>query len=283
MESYLISGIFYPITIGKILDQRYRIEHKLGHGGFATVWLAHDIRKKRDVALKIIIHGDAGDDELRMQNEIIRTVQDSSNLLTYEDTFFSLRGYMGDHRVLVFPVRGPSLRHCLKQMSIAARMSAAGQLLKALKCLHSGGIVHRGESTPACCSLVCMLIYSTDLNSGSVMWGIVPLDNCTTATKYKYLGRSQKMGLLPHPEWLEELVKPVVVPKNFLRETVYLGDFGLSIKAGTSVSFKSQSPATYCAPKRWHDVGPSFASDMWSYMCLFAELYLGFPPFSGRR
>ena len=140
MESYLISGIFYPITIRKILDQRYRTEHNLGHGGFATVWLAHDIRKKRDVALKIMIYGDAGDDELRMQNKIIRTVQDSSNLLTYEDTFFSLRGYMGDHRVLVFPVRGPSLRHCLKQMSIAARMSAAGQLLKALKCLRSGGM-----------------------------------------------------------------------------------------------------------------------------------------------
>lgn len=115
------------------------------------------------------------------------------------------------------------------------------------------------------------------------MWGIVPLDNCTTATKYKYLGRPQKMGLLPHPEWQGELVKPVVVPKNLIRETVYLGDFGLLIKAGTSVSFKIQSPATYCAPERWHDVGPSFASDMWSYMCLFAELYLGFPPFSGRR
>ena len=39
----------------------YRIEHKLGHGDFSTVWLARDIKKKRDVALKIMIPGDAGD------------------------------------------------------------------------------------------------------------------------------------------------------------------------------------------------------------------------------
>lgn len=143
-ERYLRGDLYYPIRIGQILIQTYRIEHKLGHGGFSTVWMAHDIRKKRDVALKIIVSGDAGEYELSMQNEIIRTVQDTSDLLTYEDTFL-LRGYRGDHRVLVFPVRGPSLGSCLKQMSVAARMSAARPLLKALKCLHNGGIVYRGE------------------------------------------------------------------------------------------------------------------------------------------
>jgi hypothetical protein len=26
-------------------------------------------------------------------------------------------------------------------------------------------------------------------------------------------------------------------------------------------------------------MGPSYATDMWGYMCFFAELYLGFPQF----
>jgi serine/threonine protein kinase len=32
------------------------------------------------------------------------------------------------------------------------------------------------------------------------------------------------------------------------------------------------------APERFHNVNPNFASDMWSYMCLFTVLYLGFIP-----
>lgn len=71
------------------------------------------------------------------------------------------------------------------------------------------------------------------------------------------------------------------VPQSLIKENVYLGDFGLAMTAGTSVSSKVQSPNVYCAPERFHNIGPSFASDMWSYMCLFAELYLGLVPFHG--
>ena len=42
-----------------------------------------------------------------MQKEIIRTVEDISNFLTYLTTF-TLPGYENNHRVLVFPVRGES-------------------------------------------------------------------------------------------------------------------------------------------------------------------------------
>ncbi|KAL7917809.1 hypothetical protein ACQKWADRAFT_305835 [Trichoderma austrokoningii] len=29
--------LYYPLCIGEILVNRYRVEHKLGHGGFSTV------------------------------------------------------------------------------------------------------------------------------------------------------------------------------------------------------------------------------------------------------
>jgi hypothetical protein len=72
------NGLYYPICIGDVLVGKYRIEHKLGHGGFSTVWLACDIQQDKYVALKIMISG-TGEDEYRMQTEIIRTVQDTSN------------------------------------------------------------------------------------------------------------------------------------------------------------------------------------------------------------
>jgi hypothetical protein len=145
---HLGSGLYFPIRIGDVLDQRYHIEHKLGHGSYSTVWLAHDVQKKRAVALKIIVSGNAGEDEYNMQKEIIRTVKDTSNFLTYLTTF-TLPGHKDNHRVLVFPVRGPSLMSTHLgnhwDVSVATRMSAARQLLKALGCLHDAGIVHQGE------------------------------------------------------------------------------------------------------------------------------------------
>ncbi|HYW30497.1 MAG TPA: hypothetical protein VE869_03240, partial [Gemmatimonas sp.] len=41
------------------LVDRYRVERELGAGGMATVYLAHDIKHERDVAIKVL-HPDLG-------------------------------------------------------------------------------------------------------------------------------------------------------------------------------------------------------------------------------
>ncbi|HEV8177934.1 MAG TPA: hypothetical protein VGP44_09630, partial [Gemmatimonadales bacterium] len=40
--------------VAAALSDRYRIERELGAGGMATVYLAHDLRHKRSVALKVL-------------------------------------------------------------------------------------------------------------------------------------------------------------------------------------------------------------------------------------
>lgn len=111
------------------------------------------------------------------------------------------------------------------------------------------------------------------------MWEMKSLDQYDVTTKYEYLGRPEKLklGELWKPG---DLVRPMTVPQWLLGDRVYLGDFGMAIAAGTPVDFKVQTPAIFCAPERYHNMDPSFASDMWSYMCIFAALYLGFRPFS---
>ena len=41
------------------LADRYRLDRELGAGGMATVYLAHDIKHDRDVAIKVL-HPDLG-------------------------------------------------------------------------------------------------------------------------------------------------------------------------------------------------------------------------------
>jgi len=137
-------GLLYPICIGEIVADRYRIDHKLGHGSFSTVWMAYDTVRKVEVALKILMHGDAAEREYRAQQDIVQTVLDTTHLLLYKDTFF-LHSPHGEHRVLVFPLQGPNLRDYPRKAPVATRMSFSVQLLQALKSLHSSGFVHRGE------------------------------------------------------------------------------------------------------------------------------------------
>ena len=41
IEGYQTGG-YHPVTIGDTFGGQYKIIHKLGFGGFATVWLARD-------------------------------------------------------------------------------------------------------------------------------------------------------------------------------------------------------------------------------------------------
>lgn len=139
------SRVFYPIRFGEVLQGRYVIEHKIRFGGFSTVWMAHDLHDKRDVALKVMCAGNWGERELLVQDQIFQSVQDTSHLATYSATFL-LRGQHCYHRVFVFPLLGPCLDSLrVKEMSLPARISVARQLLEALDNLHKAGIVHRGK------------------------------------------------------------------------------------------------------------------------------------------
>ena len=44
-----------PVSrLGEALAERYRIERELGQGGMATVYLAHDLKHDRKVAIKVL-------------------------------------------------------------------------------------------------------------------------------------------------------------------------------------------------------------------------------------
>jgi serine/threonine protein kinase len=49
----------------RLAGERYELEHRLGHGGMATVYRARDLKLDRQVAIKLLAENFAGDEEVR--------------------------------------------------------------------------------------------------------------------------------------------------------------------------------------------------------------------------
>ena len=126
------------------LASRYRIERELGSGGMATVYLAHDLKHDRDVAVKVLrpeLAAVLGTN--RFLNEIrISARLDHPHILTLIDSG-TADGFL--YYVMPF-VRGESLRAKIereKQLAIDEALDITRQVASALDYAHRHGIVHR--------------------------------------------------------------------------------------------------------------------------------------------
>ncbi len=124
--------------------ERYTIQRELGHGGMATVYLAHDARYQRDVAIKVlspeISHGVGSD---RFQREIAVAAK-----LTHPHIVPLLDS--GEHDGALWfamPVLdGHSLRDRLDRehsLPIGEALRIAGEVAGALTYAHEHGVIHR--------------------------------------------------------------------------------------------------------------------------------------------
>ncbi|MFN8965981.1 MAG: protein kinase domain-containing protein [Gemmatimonas sp.] len=126
------------------LADRYRVERELGAGGMATVYLAHDLRHERDVAIKVL-HPDLGAalGAERFLSEIKTTARlQHPHILPLLDS-----GAADGLLYYVMPyVRGETLRARLEretQLPIADAVRIATEVAEALQAAHALGIVHR--------------------------------------------------------------------------------------------------------------------------------------------
>lgn len=75
VEEETVSGYnpknYYPVKLGEILYERYKIIGKLGFGSASTVWLCRDLQRQHEyVAVKIYINSSKYHRELPVYEEI---------------------------------------------------------------------------------------------------------------------------------------------------------------------------------------------------------------------
>jgi dipeptidyl aminopeptidase/acylaminoacyl peptidase len=133
-----------PASLQTALADRYRIERQIGAGGMATVFLAHDVRHDRKVAVKVLrpeLAAVLGAE--RFLNEIRITAKlDHPHILTLIDSG-SVEGLL--FYVLPF-VRGESLRDRLdqeRQLGLEEALGVTRQVALALDYAHRQGVIHR--------------------------------------------------------------------------------------------------------------------------------------------
>ena len=126
------------------LADRYRIERELGAGGMATVYLAHDLRHDRDVAIKVL-HPDLGAalGGERFLSEIRTTARlQHPHILPLLDS-----GEADGLLYYVMPVvTGETLRARLereRQLPIPEAVRLAREVAGALDYAHRQGVIHR--------------------------------------------------------------------------------------------------------------------------------------------
>ena len=133
-----------PGQLQSALGSAYRIERLLGRGGMATVWLAHDLRHDRPVALKVLhpeLAQTLGPERFDREIKLAARLQ-HPHILTVLDS-----GDAAGHLWFTMPfVDGESLRDRLTregQLPVEDSVRITREAAAALDYSHRHGVVHR--------------------------------------------------------------------------------------------------------------------------------------------
>jgi serine/threonine-protein kinase len=133
-----------PARLADAISDRYRFERELGRGGMATVYLAHDLRHDRRVAVKVLrpdLAADLGADRFLREIRLVAGLT-HPHILPLHDS-----GEAAGFLYYVMPfIEGESLRDRLLRdriLGVAEALRLGREVAEALDYAHAHGIVHR--------------------------------------------------------------------------------------------------------------------------------------------
>ncbi|ATY60334.1 kinase domain-containing [Cordyceps militaris] len=295
VENYEPGG-FHPVHLGDTFDDgRYRIVHKLGAGGFSTVWLARDEKDKKWVALKIVAarHSIPTAEKSSLTHAMLPV--DGKQRVVVHRRQFTFDGPNGHHLCLILPVLGPSMSdlsyhwNCRLTPWMARR--AAYQAVRAVADLHSQGLCHGGQFPLD----VFLLNFGREANrvldvtTGNLLLGMIDIDCYEENDIYDLFGRpvtgvlETENGEMPGPEAPRYIVGNIdflSAPSDILELDIKLMDFDQCFPISSPPSKMLGTPVDFLAPEVAMGLEPGPASDVWALGCCIFRLRAGDGPFS---
>ncbi|TVY84512.1 Serine/threonine-protein kinase SRPK [Lachnellula suecica] len=275
-EEYRPGGL-HPVHIGDKFgkDGRFRVIHKLGSGGLATVWLCRDQDTQKYVALKIIIADESRENssELWLVNQKHLDLGEAGGeYIAVPHEYFWHDGPNGRHLCLVLPVLGPRVAvlwdNKFKDPVIVSQ-DIISQVTRGLHFLHNNGICH-GDFRPS-----------------NILLRLTGFDDLSEDELINQLGQPQKEPLLtisgesPAPSGPEYLVEGLSLDRldaRFISDQICIIDFGESYDMnnppedlGITASFRS--------PELLFDNTIGVGCDLWALACTIYDIRTRSPLF----
>ncbi|KAF2771102.1 kinase-like protein [Teratosphaeria nubilosa] len=245
-------GGFHPVHLGDVYDDRYKIIHKLGSGGYSTTWLARDALAARYVALKI---------NKASENESGAELSTHKRLVSIE---FEHPGRAHVRSLLAsFTITGPN------GTEGPDRSAYCQKVAQALGFLHLNKIGHG------------------DLTIPNILVKLQPMDGLTEEEIYERFGAPRKEILLtaskqaPGESAPRYIVEAAKVPAAQYLQDIFLIDLGVSFSFEDPPKAEDIGvPFMYRAPETMFDSKYDQCSDIWALGCILFEIRAGTPIFS---
>lgn len=292
----LVLGGYHPVDIGDRLGPEdgshcYTVLHKLGHGGFSTVWLTRCSRDDHYYALKVLTA-----DLPESQGKDLTILQGLKNdgfehlhvVNLYES--FDVSGPNGTHMCLVLPALGPSLDGVYGKEILAPEMryQICKQVTTGLAALHERGICHGGTIAPQprptsrYLTRHRLTIVSTDLTPSNVVFELPDASSMDIPEVCALLGpiKSERLRMRIGSR-SEHAPKYVIQRPTFAKlmsesptslQTVRIIDFGEAFPTTQPRSTLGVPVGLgYFPPELCFGYTASPASDVWMLACLIYQ------------
>ncbi|KAK3304813.1 kinase-like domain-containing protein [Chaetomium strumarium] len=247
-EHYYRGG-YCPVDIGDHIG-RFKIVHKLGHGGFATVWLARENNKPGLVALKIV----AADYSQTYEKlpEIASLLRSFPTLFVAERERFFVDSPNGHHLCQVLPVLGPTLEALIDshhRLYPEYVRDFARQITSAVEVMHSSGLCHGGKDM-----------------------GDVPPKR--QEIKRRSASKPKQPGPRA-PNYAVEAMDLTRLPSKYLSSKLYILDFDQAYLSHSPPRSLLGIPPRYLAPESIFEVRNGPPADIWALGCLIFRMRCG--------